>query len=541
MAYQDFREHLAKLEAAGKLVRIKEEFCKDTEIHPLVRWQFRGLPEEERKAFIFENVKDAKGNKYNTPVVVGALAASKDIFCMSMECEPGQSMHKISEGLRNPIKPILVEEKDAPCQEEVHIGENLLEHGGTGEFPIPISTPGFDCAPYTTYSHWVTKDPETGVYNIGNYRGQIKAPDRTGVYVHPTQHLAMHWEKCRKMGIPLEAALVIGVTPNVTFAANTKVPYEADEYDVAGGIAGEAVKVVKCKTIDLVVPATAEVVFEGKISTEFMEPEAPFGETSGFMSQKVNNGVFEITGITHRKNPVWASIISQFPPSESTKLRQMSFEPTFFKYLKYDCNIPTVLDVSFHESSSSYFYCVIQMKKSNPAQPWQALNAACAFDTGIGKVFIVVDEDIDPRDPDFVNWAISTRCLPERDVQTRTGRLAVLEYSAVPPHKEGMGADTVYPGPNGSSALVIDATRKWDYPPVALPKKEFMENAKKRWEELGLPTLNPKSPWHGYDLGYWTEEDEEKAQLAVRGDHYVTGERNKQNRVKVDDTYKLSN
>lgn len=536
MVYNNFREHLDVLEEKGLLIRIKKEICKDTELHPLVRWQYRGLEENQRKAFLFENVKDAKGNKFPSSVVVGALAANTEIFCVSMNCEPNNFKEKIAKGLQNPVKPKIVE--SGLCQEEVHMGEQLLDHGGIGEFPIPISTPGFDSAPYSTYSHWVTKDPDTGVYNIGNYRGQVKAPDRMGLTLSPIQHMTMHWEKCRERGIPLEAALVIGATPNITFAANSKVPFEADEYDVAGGITGEPVELVKCKTIDLLVPATAEIVFEGLVSTEFLEPEAPFGETTGFMSQKVNNGVFDVSAITHRKNPIWASIISQFPPSESTKLRQMSFEPTYYKFLKYDCNIPTVLNVAFHEQSSSYYYCVIQMNPSNPAQAWQALNAACAYDTGIGKVFVVVDEDIDPHNADFVNWAISTRCLPHRDIQIRTGRLSALEYSAVPPTKRDKGPDTVYPPPNGLSSLLIDATRKWDYPPIAMPKKEFMDKAKEIWEELGLPKLTPKAPLHGYSLGYWTEEDEEEAQLAVKGDHYITGEKSKRNRMRADDSYR---
>jgi 4-hydroxy-3-polyprenylbenzoate decarboxylase len=525
--YRDFREHLQALEKRGKLFRVKEPFCKDTEIHPLVRWQFRGLPEAARMAFYFEKVTGARGQKYETPVVVGALAASREVFSIAMQCEPQELMQRLSEALHHPIPPKVI--SSGPCQDEIHIGKNLLEHGGLEEFPIPISTPGFDVAPFTTFSHWVTKDPETGIYNIGNYRGQLKSPARLGCFTSPPQHLGQHWVKCHQKGIPLQAALVIGTAPNISFAANTKVPYESDEYEVAGAIAGEPVEVVQCKTVDLLVPATAEVVFEGNISTEYLEPEAPFGETPGYMSQRNFTYYFEITAIMHRKKPIWASILSQFPPSESTKLRSLSWEPTYFKFLRYDSNIPSVTDLAFHESSGAGWFLVIQMKKTNPAQPWQALNAALAYDP-IPKILIIVDQDIDPRDPDLVNWAVATRVQPRRDVRIVDGRYAVMDYSAIHP-TDPVGVK--YPEPDGASALLIDATCKWGYPPTSLPKKEYMERAKERWEKLGLPKLEPRYPWHGYSLGYWTDEDEEEATWAVKGEYAKTGERAIRLRKKV--------
>ena len=271
--YRDFRELLAALDHAGLLFKITLPICKDTELHPLVRWQFRGLPESDRRAFLFENVRDARGRSYTASVAVGALAASREIFCVAMKAPPDILLEHLARAVMQPIPPMEV--STGPCQEEVHVGPGLLEHGGLEEFPVPISTPGLDSAPYTTFSHWISRDPETGLYNIGNYRGQLKAPDRIGCFTHYPQHLAIHWEKCRQLGKPLEVALVIGTTPNVSFAANTKVPYGVEEYGVAGAIAGGPVPVVRCQTVDLVAPATAEVVIEGLISTEWLETEAP--------------------------------------------------------------------------------------------------------------------------------------------------------------------------------------------------------------------------------------------------------------------------
>ena len=529
----DFREHIERLDKMGKLVRIKSLVSKDTELMPLVRLQFRGLPEEERKAFFFGNVTDAKGKRYAIPVVVGALAASKEIFAIGIRATPETIREKLVNAQLHPIPPELVNR--GVCQEEVHVGGSLKEHGGLEEFPVPISTPGFDKAPYTSFSHLITKDPDTGKVNIGNYRSQMKSPTLMGVMVHPTQHIGIHWAKCRKRGKPLQAALVIGTDPAISFAANSKIPYEAEEYAVAGGVVGEPIKVVKCKTVDIEVPDSAEIVVEGLITTEYFEPEAPFGENTGYMGYEMMNPFYEITAITHRKNPIFGGIISQFPPSESTKMRQISYESSYYAFLRYACNISGILDVAFHETGGGSRFCVIRMRKTSRSQPWQALNAAVSFDAAIGKIFIVVDEDIDPRDPDAVHWALATRMQPDRDLRIREGRTVMLDYSAIPPGIVGEGEGKLYPEPTGASALVIDATLKWDYPPVCLPEKKYMEKAIEIWKAEGLPPLKLKAPWYGYSLGFWTKENEETARWAVEGDYVRCGEKDKGRRRKVEE------
>jgi len=155
MAYhKDLREYIAVLRAQGTLYTIEREINKDTELQPLVRRQFRGLPEKERKPFLFQNVTDVKGRKYNGSVLVGAHAASRQIYALAMGCKPEEIMARWTEAQINPVKPRLVAQ--SPCQEEIHMGETLLQHGGLEEFPIPISTPGFDNAPYFTAANWVS-------------------------------------------------------------------------------------------------------------------------------------------------------------------------------------------------------------------------------------------------------------------------------------------------------------------------------------------------------------------------------------------------
>src|SRR3990172_7244061 len=146
--YKDLREHIDALESHDKLIRIKREINKDTELMPLVRCQFRGLPGKDRKAFLFENVSDVKGRKYPVPVLVASHAASHDVYAIGMNCRLEEIAEKWATARRNPIEPRVV--NSGPAHEEVHLGDKLMEHGGLDEFPVPISTPGFDNAPYFT-------------------------------------------------------------------------------------------------------------------------------------------------------------------------------------------------------------------------------------------------------------------------------------------------------------------------------------------------------------------------------------------------------
>jgi len=275
--YKDLREYIAVLRDQGKLVAITRLINKDTELSPLVRWQFRGLPEKDRKPFLFDNITDLKGRKYNGSVLVGGHAASRQIYALAMGCKPEEIMTRWTEAQLHPIKPKVV--STGPAQEEVHVGDNLLEHGGLEEFPIPISTPGFDNAPYFSAANWVSKDPNTGAINVGNYRGMVKDKLRTGCDCRMPQHMRQNWQKYKDKGLPvMPVAIFIGATPTLGMVAVTKFPYGTDEYEVAGGLAGEPVELVKCKTVPLEVPATSEIIIEGEIPTDALEREGSFGE-----------------------------------------------------------------------------------------------------------------------------------------------------------------------------------------------------------------------------------------------------------------------
>ena len=529
--FHDLREYLQVLEKKGRLARITRPVVKETELLPLVRLQFRGLAEEERRAFLFENVTDVKGRQYDGMVAAAVYGASRDMFAWGMGLEnPDEMYEKWRQALDHPLPPRLV--NSGPVQEEVHTGA-WLEEVGMDYFPIPVEEPGFSGTIRTT-NQFITKEPGGDIRNVGTYSGHMRARNRLMCAIGPVHHARLHhWSKAREMGIPLQTAIVIGAVPAVSYVGSVNIPYGVDELAVAGALMGKPLELVKCKTVDLEVPAHAEIVIEGEISTEFAEPYGAFGEYPGYMMMEHRvNSIMKITCITHRRRPIFTPFLVGFPPSDNHVIQRFTTECVYYRFLKYECNLPMVKDLAFHYSGSGWMYLVIQIRKSHPSQPWQILHAVAGRDPNIGKYIIVVDEDINPRDADAVNWALSYSTQPHRDIEIIKGRTARLDPSGLPFTVEG--ESRTFPPPTGNSALLIDATRKFPYPPVALPKKEYMERAIRIWEEAGLPKLHLREPWYGYTLGMWDEDDEENAQLILKGQYIQLGEKMAKSRTRVE-------
>ena len=519
--YKSLSEYVQVLEREGLLIRIDKAINKDTEMHPLVRWQFRGLEEQQRKAFLFANIYDAKGNQYDIPVLIGGLAASQRIYALGLMCKESEVEEIWSQALEKPIDPVLV--KEGPVQEVVCQGEELIRKGGLYQLPIPISTPGFDNAPYLTAGCWITKDPETGVRNMGVYRGQIKGPLKTGIMWGSLKHTAIHWEKCNERGIPLDAAIVLGGPPCITYAAVQPVPYGVDEVALAGGLARSPLEMVRCKTVNLEVPAHADIVIEGKIPWDYLEPDGPFGEAHGYLDPGDLNGVFEVTCITHRKNPIYVSMISQLTPSESSKIKQSAYETLALKHLNKNVGV-NARRVALYEDLLNRQVAVIQIKKEKPDDTWRALEGLLPSRV-IHKLIVCVDEDIDPHDAQSLLWAIANRCQPHRDMRIVPNR--PLPWNPIRYVADGEHYDVT------DSTLLVDATLKAAFPPVALPQRPFMERAREIWVELGLPKLNPRPPWSGYSLGLWPEEAAIQAGNAVAGNHSLNAEFSSKHGIKV--------
>jgi UbiD family decarboxylase len=511
--YKDLRQHLADLESAGLLRRVSRPINKDTEMHPLVRVQFLSqMPEAERRAWLFERVTDAKGKQYDIPVVVGALAASRQVYAVGMGVPPDELDAAWNAVLGERIAPELV--SGGPVQEVVH---ERGTPGGVdlGFLPVPISTPGFDNGPYLTAAHWFVKYPKTGVRNQGNYRAMIKGPDRIGVSLGKHSGSLPIWKEWARLGEPMPVALVIGAPPLVSYAVVTKLEAGDDELALAGALAGHPIPLVRCRTVDLEVPADSEIVIEGYLETDYIEPEGPFGESHGYVHLRQDMPVLQVTAITHRRNPVYSSFVSQVTPSESSTIKKVGYEPLFLRHLRVERGLRSVRRVAMIEPLLNLRpMLVIQFAEGAPRRDvWRALYAAATFHTGVGKLVIGVSPDIDPHDLHSVLWAMVSRANFGRD-------LSFVEHMG---HIHGPLEKQSGRQESEERHLLVDATLKEPYPPVALPKREYMEHALELWRELGLGEPTLRSPWHGYTLGMWTDDWEQEAQWAVQGEHYAVG------------------
>jgi 4-hydroxy-3-polyprenylbenzoate decarboxylase len=510
----DFQRHLAELEAAGLLTRIDRPIDKDTELHPLVRWQFQGgIAEDRRRAFLFTHVTDSKGRRYDMPVAVGALAASAEIYARGM----GRPVDEIGaawlDAIARPVAPVMT--TAPPCQEVIVTGDDLRRPGGgLARLPVPISTPGFDAAPYLTATLCITRDPETGIRNMGTYRAALKATDRLGVRMSSRIGGAggyLHWRKYQKRGEKMPCAIVVGAAPVVAFTGPQKLAVDFDEMAVAGALAGRPIRMAKAVSIDLEVPADAEIVIEGLIDTELLEPEGPFGESHGYVALEGFNMAMTVTAITMKRAPVFVSIISQVTPSESSTIKRVAFEPLFLAHLQRALGIRGIRRVVMHEPLTNVRPVIfLQFAPGTPrTEVWRGLHGAATLKADCGKMVVAVSEDIDPANTDAVLWSIAYRANPMEDAE-------ILPYRS--------GGHGPKSGPRGAdSTLLIDATLKHAMPPLALPAREFMESARKIWEELDLPRLSPQPPWHGYSLGDWSEAWDRFAQRAVAGEWEKNG------------------
>jgi len=534
-AYPDLHDHIAALDKKGLLVRVTRPINKDTEMHALVRWQFRGgIPEPQRKAFLFENVTDGSGRRYDIPVAVGILASNREIYGIGIGCNVDHIKEKWDYAEQHQIEPVAID--NPACQELVIKGPALNRPGnGVDALPIPISTPGFDNAPYASCSMFISRDPDTGKQNIGNYRAMVKSPTRLGMNpeVELNQGITDHWLKYRARGEKMPVALLLGAPPAITFASVHKLPKHLDEMAVAGGLVGAPIRVCKAVTVDLMVPAEAEIVIEGFIDTEWLEPEGSFGESHGYMNLKEYNAFMDVTAITRRKDAVLVSIISQVTPSESSLIKRVAYEPAFLHHLRHHLNISGVARVFMHEPLTNLRkLIVIQLRAGTlDAEVWRALYGASAFSSAVGKMIIAVNEDIEPENLDMVFWAMAYRMRPHQD-------LLFLDHKDMGHGPRTGQDDNHYEATD--SAMLINAMLKRPYPPVSLPAKPYMERAKQIWEELGLPVLKPEMPWYGYSLGQWPEEFQAEAERAAKGEYWKTGEelvKKRRNDVRLNDPY----
>ncbi|MGH7847407.1 MAG: UbiD family decarboxylase [Candidatus Binatia bacterium] len=514
--FADLREFVAELERQGRLYRWRRAINKDTELMPLMRLQYRGVSDERRQAFLYENVINSAGRSYPMKVLTGVYGGSRPIAALGLGCKDPQDIYeKWRHAVGHPIDPVAV--NHSPAQEEIHVGTEL-EQKGLALLPAPVEEPGFSGGIRVT-APFITKDPESGTRNVGMYSGHFYATDRmlAGIArIHDA--MLYHFPVARQRGEPLPVAIVLGTLPDIMYVSAANLPYGLDEIAVAGALRGRPVEMVPCKTVPLEVPAEAEIVIEGELSTSETEREKPFSDYPGYlMVEGAGKHVVKVRAITHRRDALFTAILVGLPPSESNGISRTCREMMLYSYLKYGCGLSEVLEVCCPEMGGGWNWWVVRIRKNHPSKPTQVLHAAASMCPS-NKMIIVVDEDIDPKDHEMVMWALSFSMQPHRDVQVITGRSPLLDPSA---HSlMTKPEDRSFPPPVGCSGILIDATRKGPFPPVGLPKRKFMEQALKIWEEERLPPLALRSPWFGYPLGLWKTEDDEWAERVTQGNYF---------------------
>jgi 4-hydroxy-3-polyprenylbenzoate decarboxylase len=480
-APRDLRAHLAGLEAQGLLQRVRTEVDPAWEITSVARQVFLQARPERRYALLFERVRG-----YVQPVVVGALAASEAVYAAGLGVAPARILERWATALRDPVEPRLLE---GGLPDEVVLEGDAVD---LTALPIVTWTPTQDVAPYVAGPCCITRDPESGVYNVAMRRMMFKDRRRLAYNVVPRprsevnqQHTSWEYAKYEAQDEPMPVAVVIGAEPTVGFVSAAKVPYGASgawsDFALAGGLAGRPVDLVPGRTVPLYVPASAEIVLEGWVAPHHREPEGPFGEFFGYMNRGAPRPVLEVSCVRMRRDPLVQYVHSQRPPSESMVAQGTGNAGILYKRLVYDLGFSEVVDVHIPDHLPLTQF-VIQTRPVSRGYANQILHAAwTALHSYSGKVVILVDEDVDVRDPRQVEWAVHTRTQPHRDLTiVHHTRPLGIDPSVAPRWDEEAEA----------SKLLIDATRHWEYPPASLPPADLLARVRDNWAAYGLPPLD---------------------------------------------------
>ena len=454
MPYVDFRQFLEALRKKGDLIEVSRPVDLSHEVGRALKQAYA----HHGPAIIFRQT----GKKY--PLVAGVYSTRSKAL-LAFEATEQEIFGKVLHGLDNPVPPRLV--RKAPCQERVLLGDRI----DITQFPIPTYSPK-DGGPYITAGVTVTKDPETGIADIGHYRYMVKGKRSLAFFALPFHRFGKHLAKARSRGLPMEGALAIGVDPVLAYTCQVQVPDDTDDWHVAGGLRGRPVDLVKCKTVDLEVPATAEVVIEFRVNMKEKVMEGPLGEYSGYYSPASLKPTVLITAITHRRDPLFQGLLTGMPVTENHLLKQIPFEASLFRTMKKQ--FPTVEAVSLHPSGGVQFYMVISMTPRYAGEARHAILAAMSSNVR-PKWVIVVDPDIDVHDSTQVEWALSFRSQPAQDA-------IIVDRVPAGPLDPSSSGGPEEPALRTMSAIGIDATRPFGVP---FPERADVPG----WEEYAFPEL----------------------------------------------------
>ncbi|MBI2938860.1 MAG: UbiD family decarboxylase [Chloroflexi bacterium] len=336
------------------------------------------------------------------PVVTNLLASRRRLaLALDVAERDLNATYREREGRR--LQPRLV--GDGPVKEVRLRAEQVdLE-----SFPI-LTHNDKDVAPYITAGAMVVRDPETGIRNLGIYRHQLMGPRKLGIHLSEASHSRLIFEKHVQRGQPMELAITVGHHPAFYLAAVSTVPFGVDEYEVAGGLLGYPLPVVKCETVNLEVPAEAEIVIEGVMPVDEREWEGPLGEVAGLYGKRLYSPVIHVTAVTMRERPIYQDIFSGH--LEHQLVGSTTRLGTIYNLVRAAC--PTVQDVFMPPSGLCRFSCYVAIHKRREGEAKNAIMAAMAADPSI-KYCVVVDDDVDIFDDEQVLRAINSRLHADRD------------------------------------------------------------------------------------------------------------------------------
>jgi len=367
--------------------------------------------------------------------------------------------------------------KDGPCKEVIR-----KEGFSLAEYPILQCWPE-DGGRYITWPLVITKNPETGKRNVGVYRMQVFDERSTGMHWQTQKHGAEHYRRARsKFGAgKLEVAVAIGSDPATCLSGILPVPPDLDEFMFAGFLRREPVEVVACETVDLEVPANAEIVLEGYVDVNDQRLEGPFGDHTGFYSQEGEYPVFHINCITQRKEPIYLTTLVGPPPQEDFYMGH-AVERIFLPVMKMQ--YPEIVDISMPAEGIFHNLMLVSIRKSYPGQARKIMNAIWSLGQAMfTKVIVVVDEDVDVQDYRQVLWKALCAIDPERDIQFVLGPVDTLDHAA---RRQDFG-----------SKMGVDATRKlrgegYDrkWPAEARMSAEVCARVDALWGRLGVKLVN---------------------------------------------------
>jgi len=406
--FRDLREWINYLDREGELLRLKEEVSLEPDVGAIAK-AICEMNKRGGKApgILAENIAGC-----DKKLAIG-LDAAWDRTAMAFGLSKEASLKEQKEAWlkaysRYPIKARIVTPKDAPCKENILQGNEV----NLFKFPIPrLNTQ--DAGPYLLKTLCITKDPESEWVNFGMYRAQVLDRNKTSIMTSHTSHWGEHYTKARRLGKPLEMVIALGIDPILARVSGTRIPAEWNEFDFAGALRGEPVEIIKAESVDLPVPATAEIVLEGVLSLETNVYEGPFGEFTGAYSGMMVMPTFEIKTITHRNDPIFDHCYVGRGWTENVYMTLVSKIVALEQELKHIC--PSITQIAYLQPYVEN--CVVQGRWLNKTEPRRVMNAVWASQAvQQNKIVTVVDEDVDPWDAEDVMWAISTRCQANTDI-----------------------------------------------------------------------------------------------------------------------------